>query len=304
MSTQSTQSTNHIMLIEPAEFYLNPETQETNVYQVDGHESHEETYHAALGEFRRFHNMLVSNGVAVTVVKGSKGCPDHLFPNWASTHEVAGARAFVLYPMLNENRRAERTPAMIELMGRSYHLALDLRAREKEGAYLEATGSLCLDRVNKVAYVALSQRTNEALAREWGAKMGYEVECFETLSHTGKPVYHSDLVMFIGSTMAGVCLDCIVGDEAKARIRARLAATHDVMELTAAQQKAFCGNSLEVMNTDGERLLVMSGAAFRALREDQLAQCQGHFSRIIHSDIPTIETYGGGSARCLMMEMF
>lgn len=210
----------------------------------------------------------------------------------------------VLYPMLNANRRAERTPEMIELMGRTYDVALDIRDRENEGLYLEATGSLCLDRVNKVAYVALSKRTDEMLAREWGEKMGYAVETFDTLSHTGKPIYHTDLVMFIGTRLAAVCLDCMVGEEAKARIRARLAATHDVMELSMDQQKAFCGNSLEVIGGDGQSMLVMSGGAYRALREDQLDTLKKYYARILHSDIPTIETYGGGSARCLMCEMF
>ncbi|MCB1556270.1 MAG: hypothetical protein KDJ15_03050 [Alphaproteobacteria bacterium] len=299
------QSTNHIFLISPAVFYLNPETAETNVYQLDGNESEEETYHHALGEFRQFQNMLVKNKIAVTVMEGERACPDHIFPNWASTHIMPdGRRGLALYPMLNANRRAERTPAMIAFLSRTYDTVLDFRAREEDGLFLEATGSLCLDRVNKVAYAALSARTDAGLAQEWADHMGYELLTFETRSHTGKPVYHTDLVMFIGTEVAGVCFACMTDEGARQAVRARLSRTHEIVDLTAAQQQAFCGNSLEVVNADGDRLLVMSDAAFRALRPDQIETFGRFFDRIIHSALPTMERYGGGSARCLMMEMF
>ncbi len=293
------QSTRHIMLIEPGEFYANPETMETNVYQVNEQEAREVTLGRALSEFRGFRDTLVENGVIVTVCKGHKGRPDQLFPNWVSTHE----EGMILYPMLNQTRRQERAPEMIDLLGRTYQLLHDMRPRENEGGFLEATGSLCLDRVNRVAYAGLSRRTTAETVREWGRLMDYDVEIFETSSHRGLPVYHTDLVVFIGSKVAGVCASCIAEGD-RTRVLDRLGRTHDIVELSAEQQKAFCGNSLEVRGEDDEKMLVMSGQAFSALTDEQKFTYGKYFTRILHAPLPTIEAYGGGSARCLMLELF
>jgi hypothetical protein len=202
------QSTNHILMIEPEEFFANPETMTTNVYQVDeDSDSAEVVYERALSEFRGFRNNLVEHGVIVTTLRGKAGCPDMVFPNWASTHEDG---RMVLYPMLNDNRRAERDPAMIAALAKSYPDIIDWTHYEDEGKFLEARGSIVSDRVNKRAYATLSDRTNRELAEKWAQEMGYSIEIFNTTSHTGKPVYHTDLVIWIGSTLAGVCSECIV----------------------------------------------------------------------------------------------
>jgi hypothetical protein len=293
------QSTRHIFLIEPAVFYANPETMETNVYQVDEHEPHDAVLKKAVREFRAFRDMLVENGVHVTVVKGSIGCPDMLFPNWVSTHDDG----MVLYPMLNQSRRDERRPDLIALLSRGYKIIHDMRDWEKENMFVEATGSLCLDRVNKIAYAALSRRTTEEAARKWAKLMKFDIEIFETRSHTDLPVYHTDLCMWIGTAVAAVCADCIL-PEHRQRIVDRLTASRDVIELSKEQQLAFCGNSLEVIGEGGEKMLVMSQRAHDALTEKQIKTLNGYFSRLLHSPIPTIEAYGGGSARCLMGELF
>lgn len=296
-----TQSTNHLLLIEPAVFYANPETMTTNVYQVDEHESHETSFEKGLDEFHRFRDMLVANGVTVTTVLGSPECPDHIFPNWASTHENG---KLILYPMLNDNRRAERSDVMIDFFTKYYDIDHDFSTYENQGKYLESTGSLCLDRVNRVAYAALSDRTSEEMVRLWGEKTGYDFETFHTRSHTGKPVYHTDLTMWIGTEIAAICADAIVGDENRERILSRLQKTHNVVELTLEQMGAFCGNSLEIVNQQGEKMLVMSENAYFALTEDQKETYLKYFVRLLYSDIHIIEKYGGGSARCLIMEMF
>ena len=288
------------MLIEPAEFYANPETMETNVYQIDEHEPHDATLQRALKEFHGFRVMLEKNGIKVSVAKGKKGCPDMLFPNWISTHEGGG---MILYPMLNESRRAERTPEIIDTLSKSYKIIHDLRDWENEKFIVEATGSLCLDRMFKTAYAALSKRTDAEAVREWGSLMGYDVEIFNTRSHTGLPVYHTDLVMFIGTEVAAICMECIL-EEYRDRLLQRLYGFREVVELTMDQQKVFCGNSLEVIGEGGQKMLVMSDAAFAALTEWQKERFAKYYSRIIHAPIPTIETYGGGSARCLMLELF
>jgi len=296
----SKQSTNHIFLIEPVEFYANPETMETNVYQVDEHESHDKTLEKARKEFHGFKDALEKGGVRVTSMKGIRGCPDMLFPNWISTHEGGG---MVLYPMLSPNRRRERVPEIIEAMQKKYKVLHDLRDWEGKGMVVEATGSLCLDRVNKVVYAALSKRTEKEAVLKWAGLMGYEPVLFETRSHTGKPVYHTDLVMFIGTEMAAICSECIV-EKDRDRVLGKLRETHDLLELTMDQEKSFCGNSLEVVLADGKKALAMSSRAYSALTDENKKFLAGYFDRIIHAPIPTIETYGGGSGRCLMMEMF
>ncbi|MGE4313446.1 MAG: arginine deiminase-related protein [Pseudobdellovibrionaceae bacterium] len=295
------QSANHLLLIEPAEFYMNPETVETNVYQFDEHESHDTTFHKALAEFRVYRDHLVEHGIQVTTVKGRIGSPDHLFPNWASTHPDG---SLVFYPMLNPNRRAERTPEILALLEQTYELKLDIRDEELKGRYLESTGSIVMDHIHKRAYVALSGRTTESLAREWADKMGYELFTFVMRSHTGAPVYHTDLTMLIGTDFAAICADAITDDTARKQVVASLEKDRDVIFLTEEQMKNYCGNSLEVVGASGKRFLVMSAHAQKHLTDAQKVAFGTHVSKIIGTDIPTIEHYGGGSARCLIMELF
>ncbi len=299
------QSTRHMLMIEPAVFFANPETMETNVYQVeeDG-PGKEALFQAALKEFRDFRDMLVENGVYVTTTCGYQECPDMVFPNWASTHrDENGEGTLVLYPMLNENRQAERAPGMIELCKRSYANVVDLTAHEKEGRVLEAQGSLVLDRVNKIAYAALSARTDKALVEKWGELMGYQTVIFNTKSHTGQPVYHTDLIIHIGTSYAGVCAPAIV-EEDRARVVDSLRTTREVVEFSMDQLQSFCGNALEVLGEGNAPMLVLSSAAYAALSGDQRAMMEKHFTRLLHSPLPTLEKYGGGSARCTLMEMF
>ena len=295
------QSTRHILMIEPAVFYANPETMETNVYQVD--EKAVESgaiYQKALKEFKDYRDMLVENGVIVTTSYGKKECPDMVFPNWVSTHE---GRRLVIYPMYNDNRRAERVPEVIDFLKKAYPDVIDLSPYEREGLFLEARGSIVADRVNKVGYIALSKRTSREMAMKWAKMMNYKVEIFDTLSHSGQPVYHTDLVMYVGSTLAGICTPCIV-EKDRARVLERIKKTHEVVEFTMEQLKFFCGNALEVRGKDNENMLAMSSAAYKALTKEQLAVMEKHFARILHSPLPTLEKYGGGSARCMLMELY
>lgn len=297
----SEQSTNHIMMIEPGAFYANPETMATNVYQVaDKGEDHAALLQRALTEFRDFRKALTDSGVKVTSFQGRKGCPDMLFPNWVAT--FPGGR-MLLCPMFNKNRRAERIPEIIGALEKSYPEVIDWRHYEDEGLFLESTGSLCFDHVNKIAYAALSARTSRELVEKWAEMTGFEAVIFNTMSHTGKPVYHTDLVMHIGGTLAAVCAECIVEAD-RERVLKRLNSTHEVMELSIGQLRAFCGNALAVTGAGGEKILAMSSTAYAALTQDQLKTIARHYDAIMHSPLPTIEKYGGGSARCLMLELF
>ena len=287
--TTMRQSTNALLMIEPEEFFANPETMTTNVYQVDvDAEKPEVIYERALAEFRGFRDNLVEHGVIVTTLRGKAGCPDMVFPNWASTHEGG---EMVLYPMLNDNRRAERDPAMIAMLSKAYPKILDWTHYEEEGKFLEARGSIVSDRVNQRAYATMSDRTNRDLAEKWAQEMGYSIEIFNTTSHTGKPVYHTDLVIWIGSTLAGVCSECIV-DEDRARIVEALKQTHAVIEFSNEQLRSFCGNALEVVGRGGANMLALSEAAYQALEPAQKAVMEEHFAALIHSPLPTLEKYG------------
>lgn len=295
------QSTNHILMIEPAEFYTNPETVATNHYHAPNEDDRGDIFTKALREFRDYRDMLVSHGVSVTTVKGIEGCPDHIFPNWASTH-LDGTVIF--YPMLNENRQDERTVEMVDFFKKLYDVKADFTQHEKDGKALEATGSLCLDRMNKIAYCTLSARSDLEMAQLWAREKNYELLTFETISHTGSAVYHTDLVMFIGTDCVGICAESII-DERRDQVLASLRAHRDVIELSKEQLAAMSGNSLEVVGQGGTRYLAMSSAGHAALRADQIAAFEKHFDGgIISSPIPTIEKYGGGSARCLLMELF
>jgi len=303
----SEQSSNHILMIEPAAFYANPETMETNVYQVENDEPNDVIFERALKEFRGLRNALVECGVVVTTARGFEDCPDMVFPNCLSTHRDnendGGAGKLFIYPMLNENRQAERDQDLIELLGKSYGVSEDWTRYEAEGRALESTASIVMDRVNKIAYSGLSARSDRALAEQWCTEMGYEMVGFETQSHAGKPVYHTDCVMWIGSTLAGVCSESIVEAD-RARVMSRIKKTHKVVEFDADQLRHMCGNALEVVGEGGLKMLVMSSGAHKALKPEQESKILQHFDRIVHTPLDTLEKYGGGSARCMLMELF
>jgi hypothetical protein len=162
---------------------------------------------------------------------------------------------------------------------------------------------MVLDRVNKIAYTGLSPRTNESLARLWGERSGYEIVFFQTESHAGQPIYHTDVIMYIGTDIAGISMDSIKQEDQE-RVREKLNLSHTILEITQDQIMDFCGNCLEVLDEDNQLILVMSTRAFNSYSDQQKTVLANHFQKIIHSDITHIEEYGGGSARCMMMELF
>ena len=293
------QSTNHLLMIEPVSFFANPETMETNAYQVDDHEPVEETTRRAVEEFNGLYKKLIENGVRVTKTKGLKGCPDMVFPNWFFSFPDG---RLMLCPMLNKNRQDERAPRIIALLEEMYPQIIDWTEYEAFGLSLESTASIVSDRVNGVAYAALSARTDEGLARKWADFMGYELELFNTRSHKGMPVYHTDCVMWVGTTLVGIASECIV-EEDRQRIVSRLRKTHEVIEFSNAQLQSFCGNALEVRGDADKRYLVLSERALNALDERQLEICHNHFEKLIYAPLGTLERYGGGSARCMLAEL-
>lgn len=287
-------------MIEPGQFYANPETMETNAYQVAHQEPITDVTRKAIEEFRVFRDALVHWGVIVTCAKGRQNAPDMVFPNWFF---APPNREFILCPMLNKSRQDERTEALVDLLQKLYPHHHDWTGYEEEGRALESTASIVSDHVNKRCYSALSPRTDEALVHKWADFMGYEVFTFNSESHKGIPVYHTDCLMWVGTSLIGFCKDALI-EKDQQRILSELEKHHEVVVFDNDQLRAFCGNALEVVNRKGQRLLAISSGALESLREDQRKTIEKHFDGIVHAPLPTLEKYGGGSARCMMAELF
>ena len=296
----SPQSTNHVLLIRPTEFYSNDQTIETNHYQKpDNKKPRSEILNEALIEFDSFEKNLLDHGIRVTTFLGQKGCPDNIFPNWAVTFDD---RSMHIFSMLGENRRLEKSENHIRDLNRTYQTTLDYSKYENKSQFLEGTSSLVLDRVNRAAYMGISPRSDEGLAKKWAREHDYELFAFETQSHTGQPIYHSDVMMYIGTELAVICTEAIkTGAD---NVINQLSKTHEILEISSDQLVNFCGNCIEVKDINNATNLIMSTRAYEGYKSKQIKVLNNYFNQIIHSDLKTIETYGGGSARCMIMELF
>ena len=294
------QSTNHVLLIRPVEFYSNQQTIETNHYQsIDDDKPHSEILEDALIEFDNFENNLLENNIKVTTLTGQEGCPDNIFPNWAVTYDD---QSMHLFSMLGENRRLEKSDKHIAFLNKQYQTTLDYSPYENQSRFLEGTSSLVLDRVNRKAYMGISARSNEELAIKWAKEQNYELIVFETQSHSGNPIYHSDVMMYIGTELAVVCSEAIkIGAN---NVINELSHTHRILEISSQQLLDFCGNCIEIKDTNNNLNLIMSTSSFEGYDSSQLNVLNEHFTKIIHSNLKTIEKYGGGSARCMIMELY
>jgi len=205
--------------------------------------------------------------------------------------------------MLAPNSRIERRQDIIKQFEQQYTLNKDFSAMESREQFLESTGSLVLDRVNNIAYAARSPRTDDHLVQEWCRHMGYEPVLFDCLNPEGVAEYHTNVVMFVGTTIAAL-YTAGIPEHQRAHVVSRLQNSHTVIELTYQQVQNFCGNALEVCSRTGQRYLIMSQAAYTAFTPAQKAMLSKTYDKLLYSDLSTIETYGGGSARCLLLELF
>ena len=296
------QSTNHLFMIEPEVFHSNEQTLASNHYQSENDDalSLDEIKKRALLEFDNLKSEIEKNDLKVTSMKGIEECPDHIFPNWFITFDDLTVQ---LFSMKAENRRLEKTPEMVDFLKEKYDLAGDLSSFEEKDMFLEATSSMVFDRVNRVVYAGLSPRTNKELTEKWCADNNYELVLFETASHQGPPIYHTDVFMYVGQKVIGICLDVIL-PEYRELVRSKVSKYHDVFEINKDQILDFCGNALEAKNAQDQYFLIMSSRAFNAYSEDQKAILSKYYKKIIHSDLTTIEKFGGGSARCMLNELF
>ena len=297
----SKQSTSHLFMIEPEAFYSNEQTAFTNHYQEKvTDETPEIIAEKALAVFYDLKNAIEDKGIKVTSLKGSKDCPDHIFPNWFITFDD---KTMQIFSMMAPNRRKEKKPSMIEHLTNTYELTDDMSYLEDKEVFLESTSSMVFDRVNRIVYAGISPRTNAVQLIIWCRNNDYELVLFETESHTGSPIYHTDVLMYVGTDIIGICLD-VIKPEHRDYVEEKVNAHHKVIELTPEQIQNFCGNAIEAKNNNNELFLIISSTAFNALNQDQKEQLLKSYKDIIHSDIPTIEKYGGGSARCMLTELF
>ena len=305
------QTTNSILMIRPVAFRMNEQTAVNNYYQKVLDELSPATVNAkAQEEFDAFVQKLRMVGVNVIVVDDTltPDTPDSIFPNnWISFHESGDV---VLYPMFAENRREERREGILDIVednGFVINDIMDYSSAEEDGFYLEGTGSIILDRENGKAYCALSPRADEELFIEFCEDFEYSpviFEAFQTVNGERKLIYHTNVMMCIGDTFAVICADCI--DDKKERKMVLDSLKRDEKEIiliTEDQVNSFAGNMLEVKGSDDRRYLVMSSSAHQSLTKKQIAQLEEHVT-ILSSSLDTIEACGGGSARCMMAEIF
>lgn len=301
------QTTSTVLMIRPARFGANAETAATNAFQRGAVAEAATVLAQARAEFDGLVAALRANGVEVLVLEDppEPARPDAVFPNnWISFHADG---TVVLYPLLAPSRRAEVRPEVLEELQRRGLAAprrvLDLRA-EAGAEFLEGTGSLVLDRAARVAYACLSPRTSPTLLARFCAALGYRARAFHASDARGVPIYHTNVMMAVGTRCALVGLEAIPDARERAEVAAELTATgHELVALTQAQLDEFAGNVLELRSRAGEALLVLSARARRALRPDQRAVLERH-ARLVSADLTTIETHGGGSARCMLAEVF
>ena len=297
------QTTNELLMIRPVDFKFNEQTAGNNKFQQASEE--EDVQALALKEFDNFVSLLREKGVNVTVIDDTAEpeTPDSIFPNnWVSFHE--NGQVF-LYPMFSENRRRERRDDIIESLGKNFAISgiTDLSAHEQKGVYLEGTGSMVLDRENKIAYACLSVRTDQKVLEDFCAQSGYQAIPFQAVDAEGFPIYHTNVMMCIGSGFAVICLDAIPDEKERTTVIENLSSSgHEIVEISYDQMNRFAGNMLQVQNNNGDLLLIMSEQAYLSLNASQIERLE-KYSQIIHSPIYTIEKNGGGSARCMLAEI-
>jgi hypothetical protein len=301
------QTTNHLFMVRPAHFAFNEQTAESNAFQQRADTLKPAEISAkAVAEFDAMVALLRSQGVTVTVGQDSNkpAKPDAVFPNnWFSTHDDG---QLIFYPMFAPIRRLERDEMLIGQIEKIFDAqqVLHLETYEEKDMYLEGTGSLVLDRVHRLAYACLSPRTDEALLDVFCRITGYQKVVFDATDAAGQAIYHTNVLMAMGDAFVVICLDSVRDAAERAMLLAHFERTKKtVIAISLAQMNQFAGNMLQVRNGRGKTFLVMSNTAFQSLTAAQKTQIE-QFSTIIAPDIATIETYGGGSARCMIAEIF
>lgn len=294
-----------VLMVRPGAFGFNADTASSNAFQ-NPLGADDNVAKAARSEFDRVTDLLASREINVLVVEDtpSPAKPDAVFPNnWFSTHADG---TVVLYPMLAPNRRIERRADVVAMLQASYQVkdVFDLSAAEHDNQYLEGTGSVVFDHAHRIAYACRSPRTNEALLKQLCDHLKYSAMLFDAVDEQRQPIYHTNVMMWVGNGVAGLCLESIAS-EADQDLVISLLHEHQkkIVALSYAQMRAFAGNMFEVMSTQGDPYLLMSRQAYESLVPGQLHELSKHAEPLV-VDIPTIERFGGGSIRCMVAGIY
>jgi hypothetical protein len=297
------QNTSTVLMIRPLHFVYNAETAVNNSFQVKGDQ--EKLTEKAVGEFDAFVTELQKAGIDVTVVEDSPDphTPDAIFPNnWISFHESG---TYCLYPMFAPNRRKERKTEVLDIIQKKFHYRnlVDLTDYESENHFLEGTGSMVLDRDNRLAYACLSPRTDRLVLDDFCKKLNYRPVVFHSTDEAGRAVYHTNVMMCVADRYVVICLDSIPDPAENKFVRDTIISSgKEIIPISIGQMNRFAGNMLQLENIHGEKILVMSSAAWQALLPEQKKKLNG-YNRIVHASLQNIETNGGGSARCMIAEI-
>ncbi len=301
------QATNNILLIRPSNFSFNPETVSTNAFQNEIKTNNNDLIRKnAIEEFNLFAEILKLKGVNVSIFDDTllPAKPDAIFPNnWATFHSDG---TVILYPMFAPNRRQERRQDILDSLKQNFKITniIDFSNYEKENKFLEGTGSIVFDHENKIAYACLSSRTDKELFIKVSDLLQYQPVYFHASDKNGKEIYHTNVMMCIGEKFAIVCMDSITNEEEKEKVVTSLSRTgHQLIDITFEQINNFAGNMLALCTKENKNILVLSQCAFDSLSEIQKKELL-KYTELVPISIKTIETIGGGSARCMIAEVF
>ena len=302
------QTASTVLMVEPIAFGYNAQTAENNYFQVEQKDADIQT--KALEEFNNFANKLKSKGINVISIKDTlePHSPDSIFPNnWVSFHNDGKV---VLYPMFAPNRRVERRTDILEtLKDKGFEITEidDLSHFEDQEKFLEGTGSMIFDHDHNIAYGSVSLRLDEELFLQFCTKFGFRPVVFHSYQNAGGerlPIYHTNVMMCVADKFVVICLECIDDELEREKVQEVIKSTQkEIIEISEHQMQQFAGNMLQVQNEAGEKFLVMSESAYRSLTAQQISAIE-KYCEIIYSDLNTIETNGGGSARCMLAEVF
>jgi hypothetical protein len=299
--------THNILMVRPAKFGFNEQTAASNTFQTrDDSQTAEQIQQQAQNEFDLMVMMLRSRAINVVVAQDTKTPvkPDAVFPNnWVTFHEDGTT---ILYPMFANARRKERREPILKAINKAFEITKQVHLEHYEGVnqFLEGTGSMILDRANEIVYACLSPRTDVKVLDELCEMLHYKRLIFNAVDDNQVPIYHTNVMMALGETFAIVCLATIPDPNERANLIKSLEQTKkEIIEISLEQMKSFAGNMLQVGNQFGETFLVMSETARHSLNDSQIKQIKKH-TQILSPNIQTIEKYGGGSARCMMAEIF
>ncbi|WP_332020191.1 citrulline utilization hydrolase CtlX [Kaistella sp.] len=302
------QTASTVLMVEPIAFGYNAQTAQNNYFQVEQKDADIQT--KALEEFNSFVDKLKSKGINVITVKDTLDphTPDSIFPNnWVSFHNDGKV---VLYPMFAPNRRVERRTDILEtLKDKGFEITEidDLSHFEDQEKFLEGTGSMIFDHEHKIAYGSVSLRLDEELFRQFCQKFGFRPVVFHSYQNAGDqrlPIYHTNVMMCVADKFVVICLDCIDDELEREKVQEVIKSTgKEIIEISEDQLQQFAGNMLQVHNEAGDKFLVMSETAYKSLTPAQIQNIE-KYCEIIYSDLNTIETNGGGSARCMLAEVF